>query len=250
MTAASMDREVDERGFGMLSNSQIFTAIDGGLVVIHPLVRENVRKASIDLTLGEWYYPTQQGRRAVRGVFNPFDKGDVDRYYGVEPRRAAPWSEYPESIDGPLVGVPEDHPIILVPARACILAHTHEFAGAMAELGTTMMKARSTWGRLNIEVCRCAGMGDPGYINRWTMEIQNNNDEAVPLPVGERIAQLMVIPTGRVSGGTYGREDGYRSKYQAGRTLAEVVESWTPEAMKPRAYQDERVMPSPVGVAL
>jgi hypothetical protein len=32
---------------------------------------------------------------------------------------------------------------------------------------TTMMKARSSLGRNFIEICKCAGWGDVGYINRW-----------------------------------------------------------------------------------
>ena len=37
------------------------------------------------------------------------------------------------------------------------------------------MQARSSLGRSYIEVCKCAGMGDVGFCNRWTMEITNNS---------------------------------------------------------------------------
>jgi len=39
---------------------------------------------------------------------------------------------------------------------------------------------------------QCAGWGDVGYINRWTMEITNNSRfYAIPLVVGRRIAQIV-----------------------------------------------------------
>jgi deoxycytidine triphosphate deaminase len=72
-----------------------------------------------------------------------------------------------------------------------ILAHTNEFIGGR-ETVTTMMKARSSMGRNFIEVCKCAGWGDIGYVNRWTMEITNNSRfYSIPLVVGRRIAQIV-----------------------------------------------------------
>ena len=69
------------------------------------------------------------------------------------------------------------------------------------EIGAADMQARSTWGRNGVAVCLDAGWGDPGYINRWTMEIYNmNQHESVVLPVGERIAQMVFYHTGPVEG--------------------------------------------------
>lgn len=236
-----------------LSNKEIMKALEEGQIVCEPLTYGNIRKASMDLTLGEYYYPTQKNTGVVPGIFNPFDKTDVTRYYGITPKRAMPARDYPSLawyLHGTdllgLEGIPPDHPVILIAGRSCILAHTHEFVGAKATLGTTSMRARSTWGRLNIEVCRCAGQGDPGFINRWTMEIQNNNDDAVPLPVGERISQIIFDPTGPVIEGAYGGEEDYISKYQQGVDIEEIIRNWTPEQMLPKAYQDKRVLPTPI----
>jgi dCTP deaminase-like len=47
-------------------------------------------------------------------------------------------------------------------------------------------------GRNFIEVCKCAGWGDIGYTNRWTMEITNNSRHySIPLVVGRRVAQII-----------------------------------------------------------
>lgn len=205
---------------------------------------ENVRGSSIDLTLGEWYWACRGDRG---GIYNPFDRDAVARYF-LGPWQAELWpttrqldGHFRTTIPAQLEGIPDDHPIIILPARARILAHTHEFVGIKAP-GTSEMRARSSWGRNGIMVCACAGWGDPGYINRWTMEIANLNDAAVPLPVGERVAQLIFHTTGDVEG-AYG-EGG---KYQTSVELDEVIAGWTPQAMLPRSYKDERRLPTETG---
>ena len=104
------------------------------------------------------------------------------------------------------------------------------------------MQARSTWGRNGAAVCIDAGWGDPGYINRWTLEIYNmNQHESVVLPVGERIAQMVFYETGPVSG-EYKKLSG---KYQSGlsTSLEKLVRDWRPAQMLPKAYKDRRSLP-------
>ena len=98
---------------------------------------------------------------------------------------------------------PEDRIIWIKPGET-ILAHTNEFIGGRGSV-TTMMKARSSLGRNFIEVCKCAGWGDVGFINRWTMEITNNSRfYSIPLVVGRRIAQIVFFDTeGTLEGRSY-----------------------------------------------
>ena len=104
------------------------------------------------------------------------------------------------------------------------------------------MQARSTWGRNGVAVCLDAGWGDPGYVNRWTMEIYNMNQrDAVILPVGERIAQLVFYATGTVES-EYHHLSGKYQRSQAD-DLATLVKNWKPEHMLPRAYKDNRRKP-------
>jgi len=42
-----------------------------------------------------------------------------------------------------------------------------------------------------MSVCKCAGVGDVGYIARWTMEITNHSHATIELPVGLRVAQIL-----------------------------------------------------------
>src|SRR5690606_41242391 len=93
-----------------------------------------------------------------------------------------------------------------------------------------------------------AGWVAPGYINRLTLEIYNLNEhETVLLPVGERIAQAVFLETGEVEG-SYGegRDNGFSGKYQQGTDLQDIIESWHPEQMLPRAFKDQRTLPEEI----
>lgn len=221
------------------SNVQINEAIKSGHIICHPLVDKNVAGSSIDVTLGEWYYRTE--RTGVSGFYNPFDKKDVARYFDG-PYKAEIHKNWARSNRRQLFeGIPPSHPIIVVRPGERLLGHTHEFIGIKAP-GTSTLQARSTWGRNGMAVCIDAGWGDPGYINRWTLEIYNmNQHESVILPVGERIAQMVFYETGPVAG-EYKKLSG---KYQAGHSneLKKIVKSWRPEQMLPQAYKDMRQIP-------
>lgn len=221
------------------SNTDIKKAIKTGQVVFHPYVEDYINGSSVDVTLGEWYYKIE--RNNLGGVYNPFDPEAVARYFDG-PHKAENHKEWANKNGRKLfVGIPADHPIIVLQPGERILAHTHEFVGIKGN-GTSTMQARSTWGRNGVAVCLDAGWGDPGYINRWTMEIYNMNQrDAVVLPVGERIAQIVFYETGEVES-EYHKLSG---KYQGHKadSLKDLVKSWKPEQMLPRAYKDERRKP-------
>jgi dCTP deaminase len=227
---------------GVYSNSQIKAAIKEGHIVYHPYIEEHIAGSSIDVTLGHWYYRTE--RTSSGGFYNPFDENDVARYFDG-PYHAETHELWAQQNGRKLFGgIPAEHPIIILRPGERILAHTHEFIGIKAP-GTSTMQARSTWGRNGVAVCLDAGWGDPGYINRWTMEIYNmNQHESVVLPVGERIAQLVFYHTGPVEG-EYAHLSG---KYQpaGGDDLVGLINNWRPEQMLPRAYKDQRRKPREV----
>lgn len=224
---------------GVYSNQQIREAIGREHIVCHPLQTANIAGSSIDVTLGDWFYRTE--RVGSSGFYNPFNKSDVARYFDG-PYQAEPHKFWAKK-NGRLLfeGVPPNHKIIVLRPGERILAHTHEFIGIKAP-GTSTLQARSTWGRNGIAVCLDAGWGDPGYINRWTLEIYNmNQHESIVLPVGERIAQMVFYDTGPVDG-EYKNLSG---KYQTGTSsnLPALIKSWRPEQMLPQAYRDKRSKP-------
>lgn len=208
--------------------------------MFHPFNDEHIAGSSVDVTLGEWFYRTE--RPSEGGFYNPFDETAVKSYFGGGPYKAEPHKIWANKHGRQLFkNIPADHPIIVLRPKERILAHTHEFIGIKAP-GTSTMQARSTWGRNGIAVCLDAGWGDPGYINRWTMEIYNMNEhESVVLPVGERVAQMVFYETGPVTG-EYKNLSG---KYQSGtsKSLEDIIKRWSPEQMLPRAYKDERKLP-------
>lgn len=227
------------------SNREIHQAIADGTIVCTPFDADHVAEASLDFTLGHYFYK-QEFEEDYR-VYNPFDAADVARYF-KGPLEAVTHQEWCQKFGyAPLNNIPPDQPIIVLRPGERILAHTHEFVGIRARGGAAQVLSRSTWGRNGVAVCFDAGWIDPGYINRITLEIYNlNMHESVVLPVGERIGQLVFHKTGLVEGGYGSGQRGVSDKYQTGDDLAQIIASWRPETMLPRAYKDKRKMPRPI----
>jgi len=93
-----------------------------------------------------------------------------------------------------------------------------------------------------------SGWVDPGYLNRLTLEIYNlNSNETILLPVGERIGQAVFHETGEVEGNYgEGHKKGFSGKYQTGTDINQLIKSWRPEQMLPRAYKDKRKIPAKI----
>lgn len=211
-----------------------------------PFNTNNVSEASLDFTLGHYFYK-QEYQPEAAGIYNPFDKEDVARYF-KGPLEAIPHKEWCDKNGYQLFeNIPEDHPIIVLRPGERILAHTHEFVGIRAHGGACEVKSRSSWGRNGVAVCFDAGWVDPGYINRITLEIYNlNMHESVVLPVGERIGQLIFHHTGPVDGDYSDGRGGVSGKYQHTSNLDELIRTWKPEDMLPRAYKDARKAPAAI----
>ena len=182
----------------LLSDKRIVEERDRGNIVIEPFDQRQLGTNSYDCRLGDWF-------------FQPMKYLDVVDFTDEEQARAF-WGE-PLRAEG----------VILVKPGTTILAHTREVVGAQNGY-TTTMHARSSIGRSGLSVCKCAGVGDVGYISRWTMEISNHTTCTIELPVGIRICQIKFDYVGATL-----KE--YRGKYgPAG--------AWTPHDMLPRLYRD------------
>lgn len=254
----------------VLSNRQIRKGHHNGHVVIDPFVSDNIRKSSVDVRLGQWFWKCDTSV----GVYNPRDPALRDRYF-AGPYLAKPYEavfhkiapnklqledpvrykalcdmyagdmEIAWPLPGPnaFFGIPEGFPVIVMEPGETVLAHTIEFIGIRPP-GTSEMRARSTWGRNGLGVCKCAGAGDPGYIYRWTYELTNFNRVPLIIPVGERIAQVIFHKTGVVDEGVYGAETGsYKSHYQDGEEIEELKKNWSPYDMLPKPSTDPLVLP-------
>lgn len=226
---------------GVYSNTEIRAAVKDGTIVSVPFNDSHVSEASLDFTLGHYFYK-QEYQPESDGIYNPFDEAEVARYF-KGPLEAMPHKEWCKKNDKPLfANIPEDHPIIVLQPGERILAHTHEFVGIRTHGGACEVKSRSSWGRNGVAVCFDAGWVDPGYVNRITLEIYNlNMHESVVLPVGERVGQLIFHHTGPVEGGYAQGRGGMSGKYQHTDNLEELIATWKPQDMLPRAFKDARV---------
>lgn len=222
------------------SNTEIKAAISDGTIVCVPHDHHHVSEASLDFTLGHYFYKQEYQEDAK--VYNPFDKSDVDRYF-KGPLEAMPHAKWCEKNGYKLFqNIPKDHPIIVLRPGERILAHTHEFIGIRTHGGAAEVKSRSSWGRNGVAICFDAGWVDPGYVNRITLEVYNlNQHESVVLPVGERVGQMVFHKTGLVEGDYSDSRSGMSGKYQHTDDLEELIRTWKPEDMLPRAYKDSRV---------
>ena len=206
-----------------------------GDIIIDPYEPENLGSAQYDVTLGEFFY--RETTRA-RGFYNPFDERhtrDKWQLFEAQPHIQVVMDHGIE----PFANIGANEKVILVQPGETILAHTREYIGGACEFITTMMKARSSMGRNFFEVCKCAGMGDVGYFNRWTMEITNNSQyHTIPLVVGRRVAQLLFFDVGYVE-----RKDSYEQagKYQSSKSLDDLKRDWKPEQMLPKQWKDREV---------
>lgn len=217
-----------------LSDRKILEHMKKGTVVIEPFKRENLATSSYDVTLGEWFFREQQPKYN-HSLYNIWSAEHTNHVWGADKvERAVTAKEAFKKYKFQWDGIrPNDKVIMLRPGET-ILAHTNEFIGGRESV-TTMMKARSSMGRNFIEVCKCAGWGDVGYVNRWTMEITNNSKNyIIPLVVGRRIAQIVFFETGPIL------EKDYAStgKYQSSQDMAQLKKSWKPTAMLPKLWAD------------
>lgn len=222
----------------VLSDLEIMGQHRAGNIVIEPFDQRNLGGASYDVRLGEFYYKAEGMRREGDLItyprdyfYNIYSPENVLKVWG-SPKRA-------RVIMGDVLGpyddranIADDDFVIMLPPHGNLLCHTQEFIGARRG-ATSKMQARSSIGRSMINVCSCAGQGDPGYVNRWTMEIYNRGDFYIPLVVGRRVAQISFSSVGPTA-----RQYGNKDKYQETADLDELMRAWTPEMMLPRLDRD------------
>jgi len=221
---------------GLLSKQWIDKYREEGEIVISPFDSRNLKSTQYDVTLGEHCY---REIRSDMTIYNPFDEEHTRRKWQLD--RAIRHGDLVDDGRIPLLkNVGLDEKLILIKPGEMILGHTEEFIGGASNRITTMMKARSSVGRNGLEICRCAGMGDVGYFQRWTMEIVNTSGYTIPFPAGRRVAQILFFEVAPVA-----PEDMYAlsGKYQTSTSLEDLKASWKPEQMLPKQWRDRECEP-------
>lgn len=212
----------------LLSKEMILKHLKEGNIFVEPFNIQNLNTTSYDVRLGEDYFQEQPFRALHRRVLNPFDREHIERYWG-SPQKAITAADWMTE-NGLLKNIKPEDKIIVIGPGECILAHTEEFIGGR-NCVTTEMRARSSMGRIGITVCKCAGWGDLGFCNRWTMEVSNHlKDTSVVLIIGMRVAQIAFYQVDPLSESYSSSGD----QYQTTDDTKKMIETWSPYSMLPK----------------
>lgn len=221
---------------GSIVDIGILRHLIAGNIEIYPFHRELLTDNGYDVCLGEYYY-IHDGIGRLRfmatPIYNGYESENIDSAWG-EAKKAIPLKELAWRLEGefgikkldPVDIDPEDL-VILLDKGATMLGHTQQFIGGR-NVVTTRISGKSTVGRHMFEVCSDANLGDVGFINRWTLEITNKSQISMnPLVAGTLVATITFEEVEEPI-------KQYNGQYQKGRTIKEIVESWTPRAMLPK----------------
>lgn len=219
---------------GTFSNKEIIAAIALRHIVQYPYNPALIGEASVDMQLGHNFFATNRNDDDT-GLYNPYDSEDIKRYFG-EPFQAAPLREQGElrrklGIER-LNSIDPEHPLIIMRPGERVLGHTHEFIGILPP-GMANVYATSSKGRHGITIAQDATYVNPGWVNRLVLEIKNENeDEYLPLLVGDKVAQMTYHGTGPIHG-TYADHGSYQ--HAAATDIQTIVSNWNPYMMLPVA---------------
>jgi deoxycytidine triphosphate deaminase len=139
----------------ILSSNDIMQELGYG-VEIRDFDPDQLNQNSYDVHLGQWFARLS--------------------YQGTEPHYELVVLDYGDTL--------------YLPGGETILAMTQDIAGGRGDV-TAMIKAKSTTRRLGISTCDDAGLGEPGYIDHWTLELTANTSTYAPVEVGMKVAQLV-----------------------------------------------------------
>ena len=218
--------------YSVLSDLSILKYIENKKIIIQPFNRKQLNTSSYDVTLGSFFY-REQKISDMNNYYNIYDKEMVNKVWG-QYQKAKSYSILKNKFGLKFKNIKDDDEIILLKPGETILGHTIEFIGGVQSV-TSMMKARSSFGRNFINVCSCAGWGDCGYYNRWTMEIKNNSQHyVIPLVVGRPIAQIIFIETDGIINKSYNKN----GKYQSESNIKDLIKNWSPIQMLPKLYKE------------
>jgi dCTP deaminase len=174
----------------ILSDTDILHRLEAGDLVVEPLDDPDIQiqPASIDLRLGRKFLEFQ---RTNIPCIHPNSEREVDEY-----------------VDETIVD--EEEEFILHPGDF-VLGTTHERVEIPPDL-IANVEGRSSLGRLAVVVHATAGLCDPGFRGKITLELSNLGTAPVALTPGMRISQLTFTELTSPAERPYGTERG--SKYQ------------------------------------
>ena len=203
-----------------LSSSLIKQHRIQGKLIIEPFVENQLQPNSYDITIGD--HIARFKKENSKQIYLEDEAWNfLDASFPIE--------ELYEIQDCPRY--------IPIAAGDRILCHTNEFFGSRYG-SAPCLATRSTIARLGLDICGSAGFGDIGYVNRWTLELQNNSPNNYYIMVGTKVGQVYFNTMPELSGGLRLPEHRYDGQYQLhpdGYIYEEMLEAWEPKMMLPRS---------------
>jgi dCTP deaminase len=184
----------------ILSDADILDRLAEGDLVIEPLedVDLQVQPASVDLRLGREFLEFQH---ANIPCIHPNSEQEVDEYVAE-------------------THVDEGGEFILHPGDF-VLGTTVERVEIPPDL-IAHVEGRSSLGRLAIVVHATAGLCDPGFSGKITLELSNLGTAPVALTPGMRISQLTFTELKTPADRPYGEERGSKYQDQSGPQASKI----------------------------
>ena len=203
-----------------LSSSLIKQHRIQGKLIIEPFVENQLQPNSYDITIGD--HIARFRKKNSKKVYLEDDAWSfLDDTFPIE--------ELYEIQDCPRY--------IPIAAGERILSHTNEFFGSRYGSAPSLA-TRSTIARLGLDICGSAGFGDIGYVNRWTLELQNNSPNNYHIMVGTKVGQVYFNTVSENSGGIRSPTHVYDGQYQfypESYTHEEMLLAWEPKMMLPKS---------------
>jgi deoxycytidine triphosphate deaminase len=206
--------------------SQIQTSIQSGNLVCVPFRDTSLRPRGLALTLGSYYYRTEQFDPAA--VHNPFNSEDNEHYFEGPFRALTHRQQCALSGVRPLAGLSSERSVILLAPGERIIAHTHEFVG-VPEHAAARLQALAGWQQSGIVVTPV--YTDLSRISRLSLSIQNTNrHQSVLVPVGAPIIRLQLDSPTTVTQPAEVIEGDTPGPFTSDLIDA-VISSWTPSSI-------------------
>jgi len=202
----------------ILSDADILARLEAGDLEVDPLSdpETQVQPASVDLRLGSEFL---EFRRTNIPCIHPNSEGEVSDYVSE-------------------THIPEGEEFILHPGDF-VLGTTVERVSIPPDL-VAHVEGRSSLGRLAIVVHATAGLADPGFDGRITLELSNLGAAPVALTPGMRISQLTFTRLSSPAERPYGAERGSKYQNQTGPQASRIGDDPEFRAPEDAAAADER----------
>ncbi len=191
----------------ILSDRDIEARLQEGDLVVDPLddPKVQIQPSSIDLRLGNDFV-------VYKTTHVPF----------IDPRNQGTQSEYTTDVH-----IPDGEPFILHPGEFA-LGSTYETVKIPDDL-VAMVEGRSSLGRLAIVVHATAGLCDPGFQGKITLELSNLGRVPIALYPKMRVSQIVLHQMTSPALRPYGAERGSKYQGQAGPELSQIQRDFDEE---------------------